>query len=136
MTRRTDIREAMRLAIVGLPNIGSHVHVNRYRPLALADLPAVLIFSGESEVTEDDIDGLPAEVRWHLRTDILIADSGSAESLADTVLADLVYAVTTDADLNGGDIRTRFVGTGEIDIDPSLEKPALRLPVTFEVTYL
>lgn len=133
--RRTGIRTALATALSGLAS-GATVFQSRTRPLAPAQLPAILVFSGQSEADEYDADGLPVATRWQLRADVLVRDGDGNESIADEILDEMQTAAMAAADLNKGDCQIRFVGTGEVDLDDSTERPALRLPVLFEVTYL
>ena len=132
--QRTTVRDALKQALTGLVHTGSHVFIGRTRPLTAAELPAILIFSGSQEVTDYDLDGLPSETRWQLRTDVLVREGEGSEAIADEILAAMVAAVAASAPLNQNQCSSRFVGTGEVDLDDATEKPALRLPVIFEVT--
>lgn len=135
MSSRTDIRAALVAAATGLPLTGANVFAARTRPLQQNELPAILVFSGGSECGESDADGDPVSTAYRLRADILVREV-SGETVADQILDQLTQAVRNSAALHNGTVECRLVGTGEVDLDDSTEKPALRLPVLFEVTYL
>lgn len=136
MTRRTQIRNDLAAALTGLPLVGAHVFIARRRALGDHELPAILVFSGESEAGEGDTDGESGEERWRLRADVLVRDGAGNEAIADDILAAMRNAVVNAAALHDGQTECRYVGAGEVDLDDSTQKPALRLPVLFEVTYL
>lgn len=133
---RTTIREALKQALTGLPFTGQNVFIGRTRALRAAELPAILIFSGQAEVSDYDLDGLPAETRWQLRADVLVREGEGGEATADAIVEAMAAAVAAAAPLNQHPCSSRLLGTGEVDLDDATEKPALRLPVIFEVIYL
>lgn len=52
---RAQIRAAAAAALTGLPTTGSRVHVNRMRPVAAADCPALVVYmGGEPEIVKRD----------------------------------------------------------------------------------
>lgn len=135
-SRRTDIRQAFAAAITGLPQVGNHVFITRSRALSDTELPAIMVFSGESEAVDYDIDGSPTEERWRIRADIIFRNGDSNETLADEVLDSVRVAVRDAAALHDETTECRYIGTGEVDIDDSTQKAALRLPIMFEVVIL
>lgn len=135
MSQRTEIRTALAQALTGLPS-GAHVFQSRTRPLDASQLPAIMVFSGSSEAPDIDFDSAPEVTHWQLRADVLVRDGDGNEAIADQILAEMLAAVAGAADLNRHDRQARFMGTGEVELDDSLERPALRLPVLFEVIYL
>ena len=134
MSKRTEIRNALRDALLGLPLTGSNVFLTRSRPLSLSECPAILVFSGVSEVVDQDMDGIPAQLRWELRADVIVIDG--QEDAADTILDQMVVAVSTSESLAATGALLRLSGVGEIDLEQSLERPALRLPVLFSCEYI
>ena len=75
---------------------------------------------------------------YQLSADILVKHSVGNESTADQILdeiSDAVFASITANTLSGKVASLRLVHIGEVDLDDSLEKPALRLPVLFETQY-
>lgn len=134
MTARTTLRTAFAAAITGLPLVGGRVFVSRTRPLTDSDLPAILVYSGESEVTDADIDGNPTEERWRLRADVLVT-TAAGEAQADDILDAMRQAIINDPALQSGTTQCRYIGSGEVDLDDSLQKPLLRLPTIFEATF-
>ncbi len=139
MTPRTVIRNAFAALLTGLPSVGTRVFQSRSRPLAAAELPAILVFSGEATGEADNVCSLrPDLMRYQLRADILVKDSTGIEALADQILDEIcnaVFASPTANTLSGQVCGIRLVQIGEPDLDDVLEKPALRLPVLFETTY-
>ena len=52
---RTQLRTAAAALLTGLPTTGSRVHVNRMRPIAAADCPALVVYlGGEEDITARD----------------------------------------------------------------------------------
>lgn len=135
MSIRTTLRTALAQALTGLTS-GAQVFQSRTRPLGADQLPAILVFSGNEEVGEYDADDQPAQYRWQLRADVLVREGAGNEAKADDILAEMQAAVASATALNSGTCQARYIGTGEVDLDDSTERPALRLPVLFEVTYL
>lgn len=139
MTARTDIRNAFTALLTGLPSTGSRVYKSRTRPLQASELPAILIFSGEANPESATIGGQrPDLMSYRLRADILVKDSAGNEDSADQILAEIesaIFASVAANTLSGKVAGTRLLSIGEPDLDDSLEKPALRLPVLFETTY-
>jgi len=139
MSQRTAIRTAFAALLTGLPSTGSRVYQSRTRPLQAAELPAILVFSGESKTEANNVGSQkPDLMTYQLRADILVKDSTGTESIADQILDEIssaVFANVTANTLSGKVSSTRLIQVGEPDLDDSLEKPALRLPVLFETTY-
>lgn len=139
MSRRTDIRTAFAALLGTLPSVTGRVFLGRTRPLKDAQLPAVLVFSGETEPQGQSIGGQqPDLTAYRLRADILVKNHGGIEDTADQILDEMtaaVFASTTANTLSGKVQSTRLIQIGEPDLDDSLEKPALRLPVLFEVIH-
>lgn len=138
MSQRTNIRTAFATAITGLPSLGHRVFVSRTRQLRDNELPAALVFSGETEF-DTEVVGLqhPVLAFYKLRVDILVKQSGG-EDIADQILDEIsgVVFASIEANTLGGQITgLRLSGVGEPDLDDSLDTPALRLPVVFETTY-
>lgn len=138
-SRRTEVRQAFAALITGLPTAGARVFRSRTRPLQAAELPAVLVFSGEAEM-DDEVIGLqqPSLVRYRLRADILVKEGADNEDIADQILqeiSDAVFASVSANTLSGKVQGLQLISVGEPDLDDSLEKPALRLPVLFETVY-
>ena len=135
MSIRTTLRTALAQALTGLAS-GAKVFQSRTSPLGADQLPAILVFSGSEEVSEYDADDQPVQYRWQLRADVLVREGSGNEAKADDILAEMQAAVASSSDLNSSTRQARYIGTGEVDLDDSTERPALRLPVLFEVTYL
>lgn len=139
MNQRTAIRQAFAALITGLPTTGSRVFQSRTRPLSSTTLPAILVFSGESTPEAIGIGSQePDLMTYRLRADILVKDSVGIESTADEILDEItgaIFANVTANTLSGKVAAIRLIQIGEPDLDDSLEKPALRLPVLFETYY-
>lgn len=139
MSKRTQIRTAFAALITGLATTGANVFVARTRPLADANLPAILVFSGEHEPVSNPASSMrPDAYTFRLRADIVVKDSSTAEATADSILEEIetaVFASIAANTLSGLVAHTRLVSVGEPDLDDALEKPAVRVPVLFEVFY-
>lgn len=66
---RTQIRNAVRDALVGLPATADRVYVGRTRPLAANHLPTLLIYARE-EATRREANGMPPDLHHELTLDI------------------------------------------------------------------
>lgn len=102
---RTQIRNAFRSALTGLPSTGSNVFVMRpdERPLALAELPALKIWMDDEQIAGEAL-GDPGTLRREvpLRVDV-VAQQG-AEPLADTldaITAEVESAIAANPTLGG-----------------------------------
>lgn len=139
MSQRTVIRRAFAAQLTGLASTGAHVYLSRTRPLQAAELPAILVFSGESDPESTPIESQrPDLMRYRLRADILVKDATGGEDIADQIFEEISVALFASVAANtlfGKVIATRLLSIGEPDLDDSLEKPALRLPVLFETTF-
>lgn len=139
MTQRTEIRNAFAALLTGLPSTGARVYQSRTRPLQAAELPAILIFSGGSRPEDKDLCSMrPGLMTYQLSADILVKHSVGNESTADQILDEItaaVFASVSANTLSGKVASLRLIHVGEVDLDDSLEKPALRLPVLFETQY-
>lgn len=136
--RRTEIRNAFAAAITGLPTAGGRVFVSRMRPLDSADLPAVLVFSGEDSPEAVLTSGKVLLRSYQLRADILVKERDGAEDTADAVLQEMVAALCASpaAMTLGGKVTSlRYIGAGAAEMDITADKPAVRIPVLFEVKY-
>lgn len=135
-------RKAVRAAFVDLlkdANVCSgRIYPSRSRPVAANALPAVLVFSAVCEPLGTLISSnAPDAWRYQLRADVLVKDTG-AEDAADDVLDAIMAAVFASQSANtlaGAVHGIRLVEIGEPDLDDSLEKPAIRLPVLFETVF-
>lgn len=136
--RRTEIRDAVAAALVGI-NIGGaavSIHKSRTRLLRPEELPALLVFSGVQEPQGAYLPtGLPVAHTWRIRVDVLVKDNDNPEAQADEILEQVVQHVLTDTPLAALVSGVSFVGVGEPDLDETTEKPAVRVPSLFEIIY-
>ena len=72
----TQIRNAAKTALTGLPSTGAHVYTNRLHPLGAADLPGLRIYIGE-EASEDLTVDAPVAQR---RQPVLIVECCAKET--------------------------------------------------------
>lgn len=136
--RRTEVRNAFVAALAGLATTGARVFASRTRPLEAAELPAILVFSGEASPGASLLGGRIVTNRYRLRADILVRDGINSENIADKVLEEMQAALfaTPAAMTLGGQVKTlQWVGSGDPELDDSTEKPAIRVPVLYEVVY-
>lgn len=139
--RRTAVRNAFAAAITGLATTGDRVFVSRSsaRPLAGAELPGLLVYSGEQLPAVSLVrNGQPVAWSWKLRADILVKDGQDAEAKADQILEEItaaLFASPATMTLGGQVSSLVLVGVDETDLDDSLEKPAVRIPLVFEAIY-
>lgn len=133
---RKQIREAIKQALVdGVPLVTGRVFKARSLPLRVEDLPAIMLFSGASEVTGYSFEDQPESHRWHIRTDVIVCDAEDSEDGADDILEQMKLALRNSQPLNCGAIAIRLAGTGEVDLDDLTHAQAVRLPVLFEVNH-
>lgn len=129
---RKDIKQAL---VEGVPLVAGRVFKARSLPLRDEDLPAIMVFSGASEVTGYSFEDQPESHRWHIRADVIVCDAEDSEDGADDILDQMNLAIRDSLPLNSGAISIRPAGTGEVDLDDSTHVQALRLPVLFEVKH-
>lgn len=133
---RKHIREAICQALsADVALVGGRVFKSRCLPLHPNELPAIMVFSGASEVTGYSLDDQPESSRWHVRADVIVCDGEQSEDLADDILAQMQEAIRCRQPLDAGAVFIRFAGTGEVDQDDSTNAKAIRLPVLFEVIH-
>lgn len=133
--RRTEVRAAFAAAITGLATAGDNVFVMRTRPLADAEIPAALVYSGETPAEGARLaSGRPVVRRLRLRVDIVCRDEETADRVLDEIEVAL-FSSSQSMTLAGKVLSVSLVGTGEVEPDDSTDRPAIRLPVLFEVQY-
>lgn len=139
MTTRTAARAAFVAALTGLTTTGARVFVGRNRPLDAADLPGLMIFSGDETVESVFANAnRPATRRYKVRVDIMVKNLTAAETEADTILAEIESALFASVSANTlGNLVNGVVMTavGEPELDDTQDKPCVRVPVFFEVMY-
>ena len=135
MNSRTTIRAAFAAQLTGLHTTGARVYTSRTRQINDADLPCILVFSGESTVEESEY-GMPTPVTltYQLRADILVKSSLGSENTADQVLSEILASLFASESANTlqGTVDTlSLLQIGAPEMDPSIDQPVVRLPVLF-----
>lgn len=88
---RTQIRSALVATLTGLTTTGARVYVNRARPIAAAELPALVVRVRDEQIDATTIDWPPLVTR---RVDLEVEILASGDTAADTVDASLVEVET------------------------------------------
>ncbi len=132
---RTQIRQAAQAALTGLPTSGARVFVNRVHELRAADLPCLLVQTGdEPQIDLYDVAGV-AQQRQLLFTVRAIAKA--VAGLDDTLDQMLLEAETALALSNLGGLVKRLelkaVAASQSD---ALDTPAGELSATWLATYI
>lgn len=123
---RRQIREAVAAAVTGLATTGSRVFQSRVYPLRDADLPCLLVSTGDEEISPATIGNiLQRDIDLHVRG---VAKAGT--DLDDTL--DQIALEVETAIANGyPEARLHKV---ETDMEDTLEKPAGVLALTYRLT--
>lgn len=139
ISRRTEIRQAFATALSGLQTTGWNVFVAPKRQLSADELPALLVWSGAEEPNGAFLrNGKPVQKRWRLMVGIRVKESVTAEETADQIIDEIeaaLFASPATMTLGGLVNSLSLAGAGEAEIEDTLDKPALALPVFFEVLY-
>lgn len=135
--RRTEIRNALVVALTGLPTTGAHVYASRLRPLTDADLPAILVSTGGEENGGLYLStGQPLQRELHVTLFICVKATTAFEDTADAILADIEAALfVAPPSLGGVALSVSLASIDDPEMDDSLEKPVCRLPVNLRVVY-
>lgn len=127
---RTQIREAMAAALMGLATTGDRVHINRVRPVSVTAGPVLGVTIARETVAELGLDPLQ-------QRDLIIEVNGycavspSPDDLLDQIGLEVEQAIVA-AGLLGGLIKAVPALSGvEIGIDDSAETPLGRIRMTY-----
>lgn len=133
---RTQIRDAAKTALTGLPITGSRCYAERVYPMGNDTIPGLIVYTGK-EVRDDiammgngvTLLGIDLEVI----VEAYIKDTTSAADVADSIYTAVTEALQADATLHGL-TKTLEGGTFEPLRSPA-EKPVYVARMIFDVTY-
>lgn len=132
---RTQIRNAVRDALVGLPATADRVYVGRTRPLAANHLPTLLIYARE-EATRREANGMPPDLHHELTLDIeaRVAMADVPDDALDEIAAQVAPVMWANRTLGGLVADVRCTGTQyAIEANGSQQLGGIR--ITYSVTY-
>ncbi|MFQ5510158.1 MAG: hypothetical protein ACE5FN_12620 [Leptospirillia bacterium] len=133
---RTQIRNAVAVALTGLATTGPRVHPSRLWPLQQTDLPALLVYTTSDQADyERSTIGRP-RLLWRDLELVVEARASGAAGLDDTldrIEAEVTAALNLDPTLGGLSKDIDFAGA-EIDLDQA-ETPVGTNRMTFRVAY-
>lgn len=137
---RQQIREAVATLVTGLSSTGSNVFQTRTRPLADAQLPALLINTNEEQIENTITIGLPNRQQRTLTVSIeaVVKSASGGDDALDTVIKEVEAALGassatyTLSGLARGGITLDRIG---IDVDDDTDKPVLRARMDWQAIY-
>lgn len=138
--QRQTIREAIVTRLTGLTTSGSRVYASRLKPLLDAELPAILVSTG-GEALDDATylkTGLPVARPLEVRIDLVAKAVSGFENTVDLMLSEVEAALFDTPAHNTLSGLVHFVQLASIlgpEMDDSLEKPSIRLPVILRAVY-
>lgn len=137
---RQQIREAIATTLTGLTSTSTRVFQSRTRPLADAQLPALLIYTDAEDINNAVTIGFPnrQERTLTVRVEALVKQTGSIDDAVDTVIAEVETALnaSTSAYTAGGLAKGGItLDRIEIDTEDETDKPVVRARMDWQARY-
>lgn len=138
--QRQTIREAIVTRLTGLTTSGSRVYASRLKPLLDSELPAILVSTGGEPLGDATYlkTGLPVARPLEIRVDLVAKATSGYENTVDLMLSEVEVALFDSMVHNTLAGLVHFIQLASIldpEMDDSLEKPAVRLPVILRAVY-
>jgi hypothetical protein len=132
---RTQIREAMKAALTGLPTTGAKVFKSRDWPRNAEELPALLIYSGPESSEPVDFDEATDRDYDVVVEVALFAGADGIDDFMDQIAVEVENAVQADQTFGGLAKSTTLTGS-EPDVNLDGEMPFGSLAMTYSVNYV
>lgn len=138
--QRQTIREAIVTRLTGLATSGSRVYASRLKPLLDTELPAILVSTGGEALDGATYlkTGLPVHRPLEIRVDLVAKAVSGFENTVDQMLAEVEVALFDSPAHNtlAGLVHSiQLASILDPEMDDSLEKPVIRLPVILRAVY-
>jgi len=135
---RTQARKAMSARLMALPLFKKHVHQSRTRRVAAADLPEVLVYTGDEAVDMAGVNHPRALVRRciiYVEAIDRAKASEAIDDLLDSHCAQIERAIAADVSL-GGTVKDCRLVRSEFDFDGESEAEFGVVRLQYEVAYV
>jgi len=131
---RQQIREAVNTNITGLTTTGSNVFDTRFYPLEQSNLPALLLYSGDSELEYTTMgDDRTVVVRHEVIIEAIVEATSAPEDTLDTIIKEVQIA---NAQTNLGGLAQDFrLESIETSMDAEGEQPIVSATLTYACEY-
>jgi hypothetical protein len=135
---RSQIRDAITGALVGLSTTGSSVFQSRVYPLEGVDLPALTVFTDSESSDITTMGAFPRRLERTLHLTVACFAQGvtgldaSLDEIARQVEAALAMPLAAIASLGTS---ISLTSSGPFDMVGTADKPVGRLPLVFEIKY-
>lgn len=102
---RKTIRDKVTTLVTGLTTTGTNVFPSRVYPIESSKLPALLIYTGSEEASEDDSMGNSRVIEAEVNIEVRSGKSSGLDDQLDTILEEVQAAMASDRKLSGSLIR-------------------------------
>lgn len=132
---RTQIRQAVVVALTGLPTTGTRVFVNSVYELRAADLPCLLVHTGdEPQIDPLDFSGVSLQRQLLLTVRVVAKASAGLDDALDQMLLELEGALALST--LGGLVKRLELKAIAASQSDALDTPAGELSATWLATYI
>lgn len=120
--KRQQIRERTAAVLTGLATTGANVFQSKVYRLSDDELPAIKIYTGGEELSEESISkGLSGVVQCALSIQIVVKENNTYDDVLDDILAEVQAAMKTERETGGAgslpEITNVFFYSGLEDVD-------------------
>lgn len=122
---RTQLRTALVATLTGLATTGNRVHASRMRPRTAAEMPCLLVTTGDERIESvaQQFGPLDRQLTVHVRG---FALGATADSTLDQI------ALEVETALAGSAYALQGI---EVDFDDDLDKPVGSITLTYQIPY-
>ncbi len=136
---RTQIRNAVIAALVGLPTTGHRVYPGRVLPIDPERIggPGLLVYSGDEPEIERITMGNPAIEQHSLLLHVrgVVKASSNLEDVLDQIALEVQTAMANSSVMQGGTAKACDLVALQAGEDETLEKPAGMITLTYRCQY-
>lgn len=129
----TQLRNALKSALTGLATTGAHVYADRpeSRSLQAAELPGLLIYTGEEVAALDSLDGGILNRTPRLRVGIRVKNTGAIDDTLDQIRKEIEIALAGGLTVAGRNLVAQYTGMSEPSLDDTLDQPVIAAELEF-----
>jgi len=134
---RTQVRNKIVDLLTGLATTGSNVFANRMTVLQDDELPAIIVITGNAQITEPDMQDEILDRVLNVEVVIKVKANDQIDTALDQVMAEVETALngSQEAKTLDGLCHSLALMSEEVGISESDEKPYGQAVMTFEATF-